>query len=255
MLNAIDSALERDAADVAAGLVKEHGPYDIVSGANAALEAYDRRAAELHRQFNLIAGKDELRNLGAFVNSLQTISRLLIRTPIALSPVTAAAGVEKAPRFTTDPRRMKYSLKTGAATAAAFVVGLTTHRSDLTVILWTVILAGLPTFGASVRKMILRFIGAAAGGLMALCGNNRYFSKFRDRPYLRARLLLRNVSVRLRRDWRNLDRLCGPAGWRYIPFGIRGLESKHPGVRGFVANVGNISGAGNCRGYIPLNFA
>jgi uncharacterized membrane protein YccC len=168
VLNVIDSALERDAADVAAGLVEERGPYDIASGANAALEAYDRRAAELHRQFNLIAGKDELRNLGAFVDSLQTIARLLIRTPIALSPVTAAAGVEKAPRSTTDPQRMKYSLKTGAATAAAFVVGLTTHRSDLTVILWTVILAGLPTFGASVRKMILRFIGAAAGGLMAL---------------------------------------------------------------------------------------
>lgn len=168
-LDAIDSALQTDAADVAAGLIEERGSYNTCGPVDSALEAIDRREAELHAQFVLISYSDELSNLSAFVNSLQGIARLLIWTPIAMQGMpSAAANAEKAQNSKIDPERMSYCLKLAVATVLAFVVGLTTHRSDLTVILWTVILAGLPTFGASLRKMILRFVGAAVGGLMGL---------------------------------------------------------------------------------------
>ena len=51
----------------------------------------------------------------------------------------------------------------------ALLVGLTTQRADLQTILWSVVVAGLPnTYGAVVRKTILRLAGCVAGGLAAL---------------------------------------------------------------------------------------
>jgi uncharacterized membrane protein YccC len=63
---------------------------------------------------------------------------------------------------------MRYCLKLAAAVALAFVIGVTTQRGDLTTILWTVMITGLPSYGASMRKMILRFVGAALGGVLGL---------------------------------------------------------------------------------------
>jgi uncharacterized membrane protein YccC len=61
------------------------------------------------------------------------------------------------------------SVKIGAAITLALVVGLTTQRADLQTILWSVVVAGLPsTYGAVVRKTILRLAGCIAGGLAAL---------------------------------------------------------------------------------------
>jgi len=42
------------------------------------------------------------------------------------------------------------------------------HRSELGVIVWTTIIAGLRTYGATMRKMILRIVGAVLGGLQVL---------------------------------------------------------------------------------------
>ena len=46
---------------------------------------------------------------------------------------------------------MRYCLKLAAAIALAFVVGVTTQRGDLTTILWTVMITGLPTYGGSIH--------------------------------------------------------------------------------------------------------
>jgi Fusaric acid resistance protein family len=166
-LVAIDSGLQTGAADLAVGLTEERGSYDISRPVASALEAYSRRENELHAQF-LISRADELSNLSAFVNCLHRMAELLIRNPSASRMASDVIAKEKVPRSRPDSVRIAYCLKLTAATAAAFIVGLTAHRSDLTVILWTVILAALPTFGASLRKMILRLVGAAIGGLMGL---------------------------------------------------------------------------------------
>ena len=63
---------------------------------------------------------------------------------------------------------MRYSAKLGLATTLAYIVGVASHRSELGVIVWTALIAGLPTYGATLRKMILRIVGGVIGGLLAL---------------------------------------------------------------------------------------
>jgi multidrug resistance protein MdtO len=63
---------------------------------------------------------------------------------------------------------MRYSAKLGLAGTLAYVVGLMVHRADLGVIVWTAIIAGQPTYGATLRKMILRIVGGVLGGLLVL---------------------------------------------------------------------------------------
>jgi uncharacterized membrane protein YccC len=108
--------------------------------------------------------------LSASVLGLQRIGRLFIQTPIPLSATArkAARPDSSSAGSRTDLARVRYCLKLAAAIALAFVVGVTTQRGDLTTILWTVIITGLPTYGASIRKMILRFVGAALGGILGL---------------------------------------------------------------------------------------
>jgi len=108
--------------------------------------------------------------MGGFMLGLRGIARLL-----ELSPDDTPTPVRRAPPqtigsklFPLDPEAMKYATKLGVAIALAYVVGLTTQRGDLTVILWTVIIAGLPTYGATYRKMWLRLIGGIIGGAIGL---------------------------------------------------------------------------------------
>ncbi len=49
-----------------------------------------------------------------------------------------------------------------------YFIGLITQRPDLSTILTTIIVGALPTYGASLRKMILRNIGSILGGAISL---------------------------------------------------------------------------------------
>ncbi len=51
---------------------------------------------------------------------------------------------------------------------AGYVAGLISQRAELTVILTTIIITALPTYGAALRKMILRIVGTAIGGVIVL---------------------------------------------------------------------------------------
>lgn len=171
ILEAIDAALLIDERLLAGGLDQaEDAMPDAAGPIYSMLEAYNRRVGELHAQFIVDARPDELSNLSAFVLGLQRVARLFIHTPIPLP----AAARKAAPRDSNatptraDPARVRYCLKLAIAVALAFVVGVTTQRGDLRTILWTVMITGLPTYGASIRKMILRFAGAALGGVLAL---------------------------------------------------------------------------------------
>lgn len=168
VLEAIDAALLTDEELLRAGLDQaEEAMPDAAGPIYSMLEAYNRRISELHPQFISNARPDELSNLSAFVVGLQRLARLFIRTPIPLAAATRRPGATRA-AAARDPARVRYCLKLSAALALAFVVGVTTQRADLTTILWTVMIAGLPTYGASLRKMILRFAGAALGGVLGL---------------------------------------------------------------------------------------
>ena len=171
VLDAIDAALvmEERLLETELDLAEDAMP-DTAGPIYSMLEVYNRRVNELHPQFIVDARSDEVSNLSAFVLGLQRIARLFILTPIPL-----AATARKAVRHDSSPAgsridraRVRYCLKLAAAVALAFVVGVTTQRGDLTTILWTVMITGLPTYGASMRKMILRFVGALLGGILGL---------------------------------------------------------------------------------------
>src|SRR5262249_56886343 len=66
-----------------------------------------------------------------------------------------------------DRPLMRYSAKLGLAATLGYVVGVASQRSELSVIVWTAVMAGLPTYGATLRRMILRVAGAVIGGLVA----------------------------------------------------------------------------------------
>ncbi|MGH7914777.1 MAG: FUSC family protein, partial [Candidatus Binataceae bacterium] len=171
VLDAIDAALLIDEKLLAGGFDQaEDAMPDVAGSVYSMLEAYNRRVSELHPQFIFDARSDEVSNLSAFVLGLQRIARLFIRTPIPLAATArkAARPDSGPPGSWIDQARVRYCLKLAAAVALAFMVGMTTQRGDLTTILWTVMIAGLPTYGASMHKMILRFVGALLGGVLGL---------------------------------------------------------------------------------------
>ena len=91
------------------------------------------------------------------------------RPPGSAAAETTEAENDSEPRPFIDPAAFRFSIKLGAAITLALLVGLTTQRADLQTILWSVVVAGLPnTYGAVVRKTVLRLAGCVIGGLAAL---------------------------------------------------------------------------------------
>ena len=114
----------------------------------------------------------EISNLVSFIDGLEKIAHLLEpreRSPGSAALETTADEDDFEPRPFIDPEAFRFSVKLGAAITLALLVGLTTQRADLQTILWSVVVAGLPnTYGAVVRKTILRLAGCLLGGLAAL---------------------------------------------------------------------------------------
>ncbi len=170
--DALDRSMARLAEYIVGGIV--HGPASPMaeSGAKvaAAFKALDARRDELAILNRPEVQAAEVNVMGSFMLALRGLARLL-----ELSPDDTPTPVSKAPPqtvasklFPLDPGATKYATKLGVAIALAYVVGLTTQRGDLTVILWTVVIAGLPTYGATYRKMWLRLIGGVIGGAIGL---------------------------------------------------------------------------------------
>jgi uncharacterized membrane protein YccC len=110
-------------------------------------------------------------NVAAFNQGLRKIGTRLLNLPLGdvyglafpkdtSSAASGSGGVDRA--------LMRYSAKLGLAATLGYVVGVASHHSELGVIVWTAIIAGLPTYGATLRKMILRIVGGVIGGLLAL---------------------------------------------------------------------------------------
>jgi uncharacterized membrane protein YccC len=136
--------------------------------ARSALDALSARVIQVRPTYIVKASSAELENFGDFTDSLaaltQHIERLLDEPP---PPV--AGAISASPRLTApDPAIVRYSLKVGVCVVIGYVVGIVDHRPELNTILTTVIITALPTYGAALRKMNLRIIGAIIGGLISL---------------------------------------------------------------------------------------
>jgi uncharacterized membrane protein YccC len=172
VLHAIAAALREQAHQAATGLkiVDDSAYEERFTAIRASLDALQARANLLLNQLSPTDAA-AVANVVAFNQSLGTIGDRLLNHPIgyvygvvfpktASSATTGLGGLDRA--------LMRYSIKLALAATLGYVVGVASHRSELGVIVWTTIIAGLRTYGATMRKMILRIVGAVLGGLQVL---------------------------------------------------------------------------------------
>ncbi|HEY2106949.1 MAG TPA: FUSC family protein [Candidatus Binataceae bacterium] len=161
-------------SEIRTGLDLPPGP--VAARVRPAMDALSARVAAVRPVYIGSASAAEIANFGDFTEGLNGIVRLVERPldePPAV-PVPAAATAapasqpDPAPASPPDPALVPYCLKVALCVVIGYVIGLVTHRADLSTILTTIIVAALPTYGATLRKMRLRIIGAVLGGAVAL---------------------------------------------------------------------------------------
>jgi hypothetical protein len=166
-LDAIDACLAAEADHFTSDFYRADQP-DTVTPVETALAALNQRIAEQHPRFIASVRADELSNMSAFIVGLQRLARLFRHPPVVLRDASRKPAAREVVLARRDPVKVRYCIKLTLAMALAFVVAMTAHRADLKTIILTVMITGLPTYGASLHKMMLRFAGAALGGALAL---------------------------------------------------------------------------------------
>jgi len=170
---AIAAALGETAQD-AASLMRsgaDRSPPAAARRARLNTDALITRISQVRPAYIRRAGGAEVANFSAFSGCLENLTRLIER-PLDEPPAAAVftrrthAAVQVAGMH--DPMPLRYSLKVGICSVAGYVIGLAAQRPELSVILTTVVITALPTYGASLRKMILRIAGTVLGGLISL---------------------------------------------------------------------------------------
>lgn len=186
-VNAIASALEEIARD--APTIIRTGPDRSASPAAAralsAMAALNARILQIPEE-TVGADAAELANFASFNEGLGTLTRFIERPldePPSDAPLASKARtplVDRTwfdtrryfpapkPTMTLDPALLRHCIKFGFCTVIGYVIGLSAQRPELSVILTTVVITALPNYGATLRKMILRIVGALLGGLISL---------------------------------------------------------------------------------------
>ncbi|MDB5107070.1 MAG: hypothetical protein JWM69_11, partial [Candidatus Binatus sp.] len=135
--------------------------------ARAAMEQLTARVAKVRPMYLALASAEEIENFASVADSLEVLTghldRLLDEPP---EPPAASRATNAAPRVSeqTDPALFRHSLKVGLCVMIGYVIGVLTHRAELTTILTTILITALPTYGAAMRKVNLRIVGAIIGG-------------------------------------------------------------------------------------------
>ncbi|MBF6569922.1 MAG: FUSC family protein [Candidatus Binataceae bacterium] len=171
VVNAIDEALNELAHEMLTTIRTD--PDEPASPAAArvrtTVNALNTRIVAVRPSYIGSAGIAEISNLSAFIEGLEMMARLLERPldepPPAAGASPGASERSAAPRR-TDSGLQRHCLKVALCMTIGYVIGLTAQRPDLSVILTTIIITALPTYGAAMRKMILRIVGTAIGGLI-----------------------------------------------------------------------------------------
>ena len=136
--------------------------------ARAAMDSLSARVVQIRPAYIGKASSTEIENFAAFTDSIaeltRHVERLLDEPPPAPSAPSQVSQLSDAP----DPVLLHYSLKVGLCVVIGYVIGILTQRPELSTILTTVLITALPTYGAALRKMILRIVGAIIGGAVSL---------------------------------------------------------------------------------------
>jgi len=206
VVGAIAAALD-DMAQDASSLMRsgaDRPPSAAAFRARLLMDALTARIDQARRVYSCRAGGPEVANFASFIDCLAVLT-LLVERPLdeppagaALNPITPGASELGRARDTRarDIETLRYSLKVGFCAVAGYVIGLASQRPELSVILTTVVITALPTYGASLRKMILRIVGAIVGGLISLLAIIAVTPNFETLPsYLLATFLVLYISA------------------------------------------------------------
>jgi hypothetical protein len=170
-VDAIATVLDEIAHEMATQIVvgADQTPPPSRIRARSALDALTARVAQVRPTYILTASPADIENFGAFTDTLAVltgyIDHVLDAPPL---PPAATPAKGAAPTNALDPAVVRYALKVGAAVVIGYVIGIIDNRPELNTILTTVIITALPTYGAALRKMNLRIVGAIIGGLISL---------------------------------------------------------------------------------------
>src|SRR5262247_1697027 len=172
VLQAIAAALQQYAHQAATGLKAADDPaYEVrFREIRASLDALQTREDLILNQLRS-ADAAAVANVGAFTQSLRRIGERLLNQPIGYVYGLAFSKERKSAATgsgAVDRPLRRYCAKLGLAATLGYVVGVASQRSELSVIVWTAVMAGLPTYGGTLRRMILRIAGGVIGGLLAL---------------------------------------------------------------------------------------
>ena len=178
-VNAIAAALDEVVRNLPARIATgadEQAP-DTRTHLRLAIDNLSARVVEIRPAYIGKSSPAEIENFAAFIDSLTVLARLIERPldepprPPATAPSTSAVARNSAVSRLygpADPAVVRYCLKVGLCTVVGYMVGLTTQRPDLFIILMTVITTATPTYGATLHKMSLRIVGATIGGAVSL---------------------------------------------------------------------------------------
>ena len=135
--------------------------------ARAAMELLNARIVQSRPSYIGRVGEAEAANFASFTDSLTELTRHIERL-LDQPPPPAVSRAASSLTGNRDPAMVRYSLKVGACAVAGYLVGLFSQRPELSTIMTTVLITALPTYGAALRKMNLRIIGACIGGVVTL---------------------------------------------------------------------------------------
>jgi hypothetical protein len=175
-------AATADAIAAALGEIARDAPTHIRTGpdqppspeaarARSAMDALNTRISEVRPEYIATARVVEFANFASFNDGLSALTQFIER-PLDEPPADAASSSSPRavaePHDTRDPQLLRYCVKVGVCTVIGYIIGLAAQRPELSVILTSILITALPNYGAALRKMILRIVGALVGGLISL---------------------------------------------------------------------------------------
>jgi len=168
LVRALDAAFAEREGELAHGEIAygENSAGSSIAGVLPAIDALEARIAQVRPALLAASTPAEAANMGSFADGLRQTGELLVHG--LEEPWLSDAPAEPPKTLTLDPALIRYSLKVAVAIVIGFVIGIASQRADLSVIITTIIIAGLPTYGATLNKMLLRLAGNACGGALAL---------------------------------------------------------------------------------------
>jgi uncharacterized membrane protein YccC len=137
--------------------------------ARTAMDALSVRLAEVRSTYISIATPAEIENFASFADSLASLTghvdRLLDEPPRLSADIAPRQPLLSEP---PDGTLARFSVKVGVCTILGYLIGILSHRPEMSTVLTTVLITAQPTFGAALHKIILRIVGAAIGGVVSL---------------------------------------------------------------------------------------